>query len=202
MAPRSSSSSCSLNAKEATPETHSPQEDLFGTESEDEPAVSRAESVREEEGTVAETAGDGRVQILPSQLEAPNPGFTEEGKVLPAEFELADALELKFAAEPVRHETRDVTLFAPGELLEVETTPFDEDVFDEDATYAQGVVRWRHKEDGSLECNTRLVEWDDGTLSLYVEGKWYDLGRESFTPGTELLCMDHQNCLQVTNKKE
>ena len=45
------------------------------------------------------------------------------------EFESADVPEMKFTAEPVQHEKRDVALFVPGKLLEVEATPFD-DVFD------------------------------------------------------------------------
>lgn len=198
--PRSSSSSCSLNTpthettKLEAPKAESVEDvgGLFGSESDEEPAVSRAGDVKEVEGEMAE-----RVQILPKVLEPPSLGFTEDGAMLPTEFELVDAMQLEFSVEKVKHVSEDVSLFAPGEMLDVDIVPFDGKEFEANVPYQKSTVRWRENADGERECNTRLVEWDDGSMSLYVEGKWYDLGKESFALGTELLCIDQRCCLQA-----
>lgn len=157
---RSISSSCSLNShpeEQALPVAVHEHEDLFGTESDEEPAASRAESAKAEEPDL----DADRVKILPSQLEPPAIGFSEDGVVLPSEFELTDTLELVFPYERVQHPTSDVLLFAPGELLDVELDPFDETAsngYTEDGVYQKRVMRWRENEDGELECNSRVVE--------------------------------------------
>ena len=206
---RSSSSSCSLNSHgeaevqqkseigEEERSTDAQFHDIFGSDSDDEPAASRVEAAKTTD--VAEGVAPERVRILPSQLEAPVEGFPED-EAVPAEFELGGPMELKFPVERVRHSTDAVAFFAPGEFLDIDLQYFDSAVsgdFVENGIISKRVIRWRKNDDGDIESNTRLVEWDDGTFSFYVEGKWYDLGQESFAQGTELLCIDQQNCLQV-----
>lgn len=203
--PRSSSSSCSLNdssKREDSPKPPSSVDEelgsIFGTESEDEPAASCVEA--SQPVGVADSGSLDRVQILPSVLEPPMEGFSEDGVLLPSEFELADPMKLKFHAETVNHLTKDVSLFAPGDLLDVEIPPLDEtqpNGYIENGLYQKRMIRSRYNASGDLESNARVVEWDDGTMSLYVEGKWFDLVKESFDRGTELLCIDQQCCLQV-----
>lgn len=42
-------------------------------------------------------------------------------------------------------------------------------------------TRWRYKEgeEGVIESNARLVEWEDGSYGIYVGDKYYDIDGES-----------------------
>jgi len=169
---------------------------LFQTDSDDEPAVS---SVGSAKSVHALDAPDH--VILPTTLDPPEITYSDDNSILPVEFEVGEPISLQFPIAPVHHQSSDVVLISPGEWISVQSELFDEDKtngFVQGAKYNKRVIRWRENEEtGEVESNSRLIEWDDGSFSLFVEGKCFDLGKESFVHGTELLCLDQQNCLQV-----
>jgi hypothetical protein len=54
--------------------------------------------------------------------------------------------------------------------LSVDTHPFSKDHFleTEKGDFPWRVIRWRSKEDGSMESNTRLVTWSDGSQTVHI----------------------------------
>jgi hypothetical protein len=46
-------------------------------------------------------------------------------------------------------------------------------------------VRWRFNNEKKLESNARLVEWEDGSYTIFVGGKHYDI--DGASPANEML---------------
>eukprot|EP00210_Caulerpa_lentillifera_P002932 g2799.t1 len=171
---------------------------LFESDSDGEPAVSSVGSAKSVQQAL-DTRSDHL--ILPTTLEPPEITYSDDNSILPVEFEVGEPISLQFPIAPVHHESSNVIFMAPGEWISIADDSFDEEKsngFIEGAQYNKRVVRWRQEvETGEIESNSRLIEWDDGSFSLFIEGKCFDLGKESFCHGTELLCLDQQNCLQA-----